>query len=253
MDQKPIEPMPNERLSIADALEECRSRLDRGSTVEACLAAYPSHAEELRVLLPMVVTARRLAPPVDPRVAERSRHRFRAYVEAKRGETRRSSGLRSWLWRLAGPVIAVIVLSASSLGLAQASANTLPDSPLYTVKQARESLGQILTITPAARASYQTTLARRRLNELNRAEALRKPAVARVSALGMLDATQRAVNNTRQTRPTERQVLEARLRPLIRDEIRSLETLANEVPPQSAAPIRQAEQRLKDQEALLSR
>lgn len=252
MDQMPTKPTPNDRIALADALEECRGLLDRGATVESCLAAFPFHADELRSLLPLVVRAQRLAPPVDARVAERSRHRFRAYVEAKQGEARKSSGLRVWLWRLAGPVAAAMILTASSLGLAQASSDTLPDSPLYTVKQARETLGQILTITPAARASYQTTLARRRLNELNRAEELRKPNVARVSALGMVDATQRAVNNTLKTNPTQRKVLEARLHPLIRDELRSLETLAREAPPPSTPAIQHAEQILKDQETLIS-
>lgn len=253
MNQKRTDPMPAGELSIAEALEACRARLEQGATVEACLATYPAHADELRVLLPLAVSARRLAPSPDPLAVDRSRRRFRAYLEEKRGEAQRTSGARAWLLRLAGPVLAVIILTVSSLGLAQASANTLPDNPLYTVKQARESLGQFLTVTPAARASYQITIARRRLIELNRAEALRKPNVARVSALGMVDATQRAVNNTRQADLEERKLLEARLHPLIQDELRSLATLEREAPPQYAAAIRQAEQRLKDDETLMSR
>jgi len=253
MDHQSANQTSNNSQSITEIVESCRVRLASGATVEQCVADFPAYAAELRQLLPVVERAQRLVPEVAPSVVERSRRRFRAYVEAQPADTGRPVRRSGWIWRLAGPVLAAVILTTSGLGLAQAANRTLPDSPLYSVKQVQENLGQVLYVTPAARAEYQVGLARQRLGELNRAEVLGKPVVARISALGMLNATELAVDYTLKTRPAERKVLEARLRPLIQSELRSLEALAAEVPPQYTPSIRQAELRLKQADQRLAK
>ncbi|MGH2461414.1 MAG: DUF5667 domain-containing protein, partial [Chloroflexota bacterium] len=189
---------------IADIVEECRRRLARGETIEICLAAYPSHGAELARLLPIAARARSLARGPDPTFAELARRRFARDLAAARDRrqamARPRSGPLSWLQNLLVPVAVVLVVILSGFGLVQASRNTLPDSPLYPVKQAQENVAQVLTRGPEARATLQIKTANQRLDELQTAERLRKgPIVLLTLADKMVQASTAATQQTGQT------------------------------------------------------
>ena len=49
-------------MSFEDSLNDCLDRMQRGETLEACLARYPEHADDLRALL-QVGQILRVSPP----------------------------------------------------------------------------------------------------------------------------------------------------------------------------------------------
>lgn len=229
----PIEPHPI--VPIDEALEDCRLRLARGETIENCLTAHPSHADELAALLPIAVETSRLAREPDPAYAAAARRRFRAAVAATRVEERANARSRSgWLRRLALPAALVLVVGLSGGGLVTASANddVLPDSPLYAVKQTRESVAQFVRITPNARLSYQARLIGRRVAELEEAERLHKPPfLIRQIATNMVRLTNQATDEIASSPEPTRANLVKRARPLLRREHVDLQRAGQSAPP----------------------
>lgn len=215
--------------SIAEVLEQCRRRMARGDTIEGCLAAYPSHAEELARLLPIVARVQSLARDPDPSYVETSRQRFVERVVSARTSRPSPSapGFLPWLQRLTLPVAIVLVLFLSGFGLVQAADNTLPDSPLYSVKQARDTVDRVLARSPEARAGTELRIARQQLNELLLAERLHKnPTLQRRIAVDMVQATNAATTQIGQTSGQKREALLKNARALIVQESRVLERAA---------------------------
>ncbi|HVC32002.1 MAG TPA: DUF5667 domain-containing protein [Chloroflexota bacterium] len=227
--------------SIADILETCCQHLARGESIETCLAAHPSHRAELLRLLPIAVRARALASDPDPVYAAGAQRRFRRTVATVRASQPASgSGILGWLQRLALPVAIVVVLVLSGFGLTQAADNTLPDNPLYTVKQAQESVARVLTRGPEQRAALEMKFANQRLQEIHRAELLGKgPAVLRPLAVQMVAATTLATQQVGQTSGQSHALLVGYLRPLLTREQRALEAFNKSRNKEVAATARQ--------------
>jgi hypothetical protein len=221
-------------LPIAEVLEECRQRMARGETIESCLAAYPAHADELSRLLPIAVRLRSLARDPDVAYVDAARRRFAAHLAAARA--RRPATSRAplaWLKRLAVPVAIVLVLFLSGFGLVQASDTTLPDSPLYSVKEAQDTVARALARSPEARAATELRIGRQRLAELLLAERLGKnPALLRRLAVGMVQATNTATVQIEQTPPSRRRALLTSARTLMAQEARVLERFTRARNPQ---------------------
>ena len=212
--------------TIAEIVEECRQRLARGESLDNCLAEYPEHAAELAHLLPIAIVAKALAEDPDPAYAEAARRRFAATLASARRARAPSphTGILNWLQRLALPVAIVLVLVLSGFGLVQASDGTLPDSPLYPVKEAQENIVRTLARSPAARANAELRIARARHAELAVAEHLGKGSVmTRRLALDMVRATNVATQQILQTSGPQRPVLVEHARLLINQEKRALE------------------------------
>jgi hypothetical protein len=228
---QPIQERNNQ--SIADVLEACRVRLRRGETVETCLAAYPAHRAELASLLPLIGEARGLAHDPDPTYAAGARRRFRATLAAARENRSRELGARyrglfGLLRRLAVPLVLVVALSVSGLGLVQASDAALPDSPLYTVKQAQENVGQVLARTPQDNALLQVRLANRRFMDFQLAVKEKKgqPLIEKV-AVNMVQAADLATDRVLSNEGPHRAELIAELRLLLTKEHTGLNIVAN--------------------------
>ncbi|HLZ10614.1 MAG TPA: DUF5667 domain-containing protein, partial [Chloroflexota bacterium] len=187
---------------IDDVLEACRLRLGRGQTIAACLAAFPDHASELAALLPLAARIQALAHDPDPRHAAAARRRFQLTLAAARenrsqAEAARSRRPMTWLTRLAVPLALVLILSASGIGLVQASDGSLPDSPLYTVKQAGENVGMLFARSPEGKAMQNARVANRRRLDLQYAEQVHKGPMLRLGiARAMVEASNRATDQT---------------------------------------------------------
>jgi Domain of unknown function (DUF5667) len=249
---KPADRRPNE--SIADVLDECRLRLARGESIERCLAAYPAHAAELAALLPVVARAQRLARDPDPAYAAAARRRFGAAVDAARAARGTSArrGVWGWLRVVVVTCAVVLVLAVSGVGLDQAAADSLPDSPLYPVKQAQETVAQFVTRSPDGQTALEIRLARQRLRELELAEQYRKPSgQLGLIVMRMVALTNQATNQAAHTSGPAHDALVGQLRQLLPEEQRALERLAGSAPSRAEPTLRQLLQELQADERQL--
>jgi len=128
--------------SLASILDECLAALSRGESLEACLARYPQHAEELRTHL-LLAQRLGLTPRHEPRPGARSAawQQFRTRAEDIRlGRRPRFSISISWMRPLAIAAAVVLAILVAGGGTVYASQDALPDSPLYRVKLATEDV-----------------------------------------------------------------------------------------------------------------
>lgn len=149
---------------LEDILDRAIDRLLAGETIEDCLAAYPEAAQELEPLL-RTAHAAAGAATIEPRpafVAE-ARYRMRHAMSQPRHSQRRAFFGMGWRWALT--LGALLLLVVTSL-MIPASANALPNEPLYPVKRAQEQVVTLWFRDDAAIAGRRLELARRRLEEM---------------------------------------------------------------------------------------
>ncbi len=169
-------------MSLDRVLDKCLWDIQAGkATVEECLARYPELAEELEPLLRMGEALMQLsAVEPSPEFVAQTRMRLLALKPPAPEAITRPPGfslqrwlagfaacLRSWQWQRAF-VGALAILMAVVLiggGTVVASAESLPDHPLYPVKRAVESARLLLAASPESRAMLHVEFANRRLNE----------------------------------------------------------------------------------------
>lgn len=199
----------DEQTRIAADLDDCRRRMQAGEPLDQCLAAYPADSqEEIRRLMPLVQRVERLAHDPSPELVDRLEQRLLAAV----AETRRTqrtgilARIESALGGFAGmparrslglALAALVLIAASGFGVVQASATSLPDSPLYRVQELRDQ-AQILL---AQNQNVQTEVRVRQLaNQSNQLDAAlrtgKPPRVTRIIAVRM---NQLAVQMTNQS------------------------------------------------------
>jgi len=172
-------------------LAECLAAIEKQQdTVEGCLARHPHLAGELEPLLRLAAEVRAV-PAVQPsptfqqaavpRLLNLIRAREAARVapapDAPAGLWQR---LRSWrpnrtlLVRVVLALLVVALLSGGSVATAQ----SLPDSPLYPVKRAAEQVRLNFTLTEIQRAKRLLDYTDERVREMIVAARLNKPLAA---------------------------------------------------------------------------
>lgn len=160
----------------SEILDKCLAQIQSGaSSLSDCLEAYPEHAEFLKSHLDLATQARDLMIPSGPSedfVAQtktrllnriRAQHKTSPVIEDKKPRR------LSWLTRPAMVYISLmiaIVMLASGVGVAGASASALPGDSLYPVKLGIEETRLALTQDPALDAELLLQFADRRLEEL---------------------------------------------------------------------------------------
>ncbi len=158
----------NKNNEFNNILDECLERLINGEAIEACLAGYPEHAEELEPLLRTALEARKAAA-IKPRPEFRDRAAYDFQAAIREMEPEKSRGFFGWFPRWATVVAAVVVVVLlAGTGTVAASTNSLPDEPLYQVKLATEAVR--LTFTPSAlgKAELYARFADERVEEIIR-------------------------------------------------------------------------------------
>src|SRR5262249_22804176 len=159
-----------------------------GEPLEACLGAYPAaYRAELRRLVPAALRVRSLGQ--EPSAAFQARLE-RELVErvdrARRGRRGVGGRLDRFLSRrrllsaAAIAAVALVVLFGGGAGVLQAADESLPDSPLYEVKGAREAVQLFLVRDPETRVGLRAGQVGQRGRELERAVATNRRA-------GMID------------------------------------------------------------------
>jgi hypothetical protein len=171
-----------------EALEACCRRVQAGEPLDSCLVDYPgAYREELRQLVP--VTMRVTQATRDPSSAFEAalERRLLASVDEARAEARRPQG-GGWLNRVGNALtsgvlaralvtacVVALVLGLGGVGLVSAASDSLPDSPLYQVKSAREWLQLALARNPDARLGVNQQQIVQRGRELQVAVERRAP------------------------------------------------------------------------------
>ena len=162
--------MVKNRKEFTNILDDCLNRiLVQGESIEQCLQSYPAFARELGPLLKTALFAHK-ASAVAPRPEFRERARFQfqaALREMAVKKEKRSFFSFSALPRFATVAVSIILaLVIAGSGTVAAAGNSLPDSPLYPVKLATETVQLKLAGTPLEKAELYAKLADKRVAEL---------------------------------------------------------------------------------------
>lgn len=129
----------------SSVLDECLAALRAGEQIEHIAARYPRHASRLRSALTLAARVQS-SPRVSPRAQaqEKSWRLVRERAHQLRMGGRRVAARRASygaILRPAGALFAALLLVSSfGGGLAYASQDAMPDSPLYRVKLATEDI-----------------------------------------------------------------------------------------------------------------
>ncbi len=164
--------MAEYRKEVTHALDECLDRiLVEGDSIEQCLKRYPALAGELAPLLKTaLMTHQAAALTPRPEFRERARFQFQAALRdmITNREEKRGFGFRlSWQPRFATVAITIILaLVIAGSGTVAAASNSLPDSPLYPVKLATETVQLQLADSPLEKAELHSKFADNRVAEL---------------------------------------------------------------------------------------
>lgn len=131
-------------------LNDCFDRIITGETIESCLKSYPNFAVELEPLLKTAqetISAAAIDP--SPEFRQRAANEFQAAIRnmpVKQGLTFK------WQLRWVLPIAIILVLLTAGSGTVVAATNALPDSPLYSIKMATESVQLAFTFSDEGKA-----------------------------------------------------------------------------------------------------
>jgi hypothetical protein len=146
-------------------LDECLERVMKGEDILACLADHPEHAAELEPLLKTALDTRNAAA-VKPRPEFRQRAGYEYQAVIREMPPQKAHNPFRWQVRWMAPVAIVIVLLLGGGGTVMAASNSLPDSPLYRVKLATETVQLAFTRSDLDKAELYARLADKRVEEI---------------------------------------------------------------------------------------
>jgi hypothetical protein len=146
-------------------LDECLQRLIEGDSIEACLSRYPEYAAALGPLLRTALNTLRAAE-VRPRpeFRQRAAYEFQNAIREMPVKEKRGSSFIFKPWLAAVIAVAVILLAGG--GTVAAATNSLPDSPLYSVKLTTENIRIALTPSALGKAELHARFADKRVDEI---------------------------------------------------------------------------------------
>jgi hypothetical protein len=147
-----------------DILNECLDFIALGGDVPSCLSKYPRHAAELK---PLLETAYKIKSAAAIRPGAEFRQRASAdFQKAVRDLPRQQPRAFRWKlsWALPLALVAIIVMGGG--GTVLAANNALPDSPLYNVKRAVESVQMAFTFTDTGKEKLYSEFTGRRVTEV---------------------------------------------------------------------------------------
>jgi hypothetical protein len=202
----------------AEQLQTSLQRAEQGERIEGKLAPLVQTATLLSSLAE--------APPPPPNQLLSGRHRFlteAAHIRASKPAYPRRIGWKPTGMRLAGAMVAVILVMGMIFGAGYAAADSLPGDPLYALKLATETARLQWIASPEARADLTVTLVAERLDEITRLmeqrQAVDRPttnrakeqlaqallAIQQVEGQAVLQAAQRLENTLQVREQTMRQ------------------------------------------------
>lgn len=249
-------------MSFSAALDDCRARVEAGEALETCLGDYdPDLRSELARLLPVAISLGRLAS--DPTPAFESRLATQLHAEMARSASTPPPGVAARLsaWLAPAPalrwaaILALILVAVGGggAGVVAASNQSLPDSPLYQIKEARESAELIFVREPEQQVAVQLTQLAIRERELGLAiDSGKNPRVVQLIVARTSAATERLVDQTLDARARGNPRPALRVTALLEGLQRQTERLMAEAAPAARLPLQQLETQLAEQQRRLA-
>jgi hypothetical protein len=146
-------------------LDECLTRVQKGESIEACLATHPEQSAELKPLLRTALAARQAAA-VQPRREFRERAALEFQAAIREMPAKATGWGTPWRRRLMEVVAGVVFVLLAGTGLVAASSSSLPDEPLYAIKTATETAWLALTPSDIGKANLYIKFTNRRVAEI---------------------------------------------------------------------------------------
>lgn len=242
------------------ALEDCCRRVQIGEPLERCLDDYPrEYRAELARLAPVARQVARLRRDPSPEFEVRLERDLLAAVDAtRRGRRGEPLARPGRLWRglslrLATVLmVALVVLVGGSVGAVQASDDSLPDSPLYQVKTAREWVEVILARDEQAAVGVHARQIAERGRELDKAVRANKPRrVVDVLTLRLAISTKRMVDQAVELRDRGDPQPAIRALAAVRGIQRETDRLISQASPGARPPLQRLQRFLREQERRL--
>lgn len=154
---------------LEDIFNECYERILQGESFESCLARYPEYAAQLEPLLRTAFGFTMRASTLQPRPEFKHWLRARlqgAQLSAEQKEQMHKRGFFSWQRAWAVGVAAILVVLLTGASTVAASADAMPDHPLYPVKLATEQVKLSFTFSDTSKAELHAQLAETRAGEI---------------------------------------------------------------------------------------
>lgn len=151
--------------TIQKVLASCLDSIEKGESLDRCLARYPEMTKELEPLLRAALFVHR-ATRINARSEFKASTRRRLLSSLKPGQP---SVLKrpflSWhfRWTVALASLLVVLLGSGTIVMAN---NSLPDQPLYPVKVATEEVQLALTPNKIYKAQIEMDMVERRTEEI---------------------------------------------------------------------------------------
>ncbi|MBU2507279.1 MAG: hypothetical protein KJ799_11215 [Bacteroidetes bacterium] len=159
-------------------LDICISEMQKGKSIEECLAEYPQYASQLKPLLQLVKQIEALPQPAPSPEAisstlinigkEIAQLTITAETPVVRGKKRKTISFFNifqkpkLMWAFNAALILIVVL----FSVATISANSVPGDILYPVKLATEKVKFLLTFDSEKKAELRLTFSDKRLQEM---------------------------------------------------------------------------------------
>lgn len=146
-------------------LASCLDSIEKGDSLEQCLARYPHLSVELEPLLRTALFVHQ-ATRIDARPGFKALSRSRILSSLKPSQPRvlkQRLIFRHLRWTVALASFLVVLLSGGTIALAN---NSLPDQPLYPVKIATEEVQLALAPNDISKARIEMDMVEKRTNEI---------------------------------------------------------------------------------------
>jgi hypothetical protein len=156
------------KTKIVDILDNCLERLFKGESIEDCLMDYPWQASELEPLLRTSIALLQKSAAIQPNPEFKAKvgAQLQGMLRAKRGKAEKRAMGPIWRRRWAVAMSTVLVVLLAGIGTVAASADALPDEPLYAVKLATEQARIALAFSDTDKAELHIQFAERRATEI---------------------------------------------------------------------------------------
>ena len=158
-------------IRIEEAYNDCLERMISGETLESCLSSYPEYTDELYAMLCTAYDIKRKASSIQPRPEFKYWARARLQDAQYYGRLPQTQGKqRSQIFglrpKLAISLVALLIFIIASSGTVAASAEAMPDEPLYPVKLAVEQARITLATSDAEKVEIYAQLTEKRAQEI---------------------------------------------------------------------------------------
>lgn len=152
----------------AEIFDSCLERMFEGASIADCLRAYPGQVEGLEPLLRTGLALRQASLNIQPDFHFKAIVRSHIQIRAEKiwQKEQKATWFFSCYKRLVIAMASVMVIFLVGGGVYLASANALPDEPLYPIKLAGEQLRLAVTFSEVDKTKIHVQFAERRADEM---------------------------------------------------------------------------------------